>query len=85
MKILKYIITDKKEPIIFSSDIQHDTILKTCTSAGFLIVMFDIVNNKFMAKCFGESTSLNLKSETKDILVIENYLNDSFFLDSESH
>jgi hypothetical protein len=54
MKILKYIITDKEEPIIFSSKIQHDTILKTCTSAGFLIVMFDIVNNKFIAKCFGE-------------------------------
>jgi hypothetical protein len=27
MKILKYIITDKEEPI-FSSKIQHDTILK---------------------------------------------------------
>jgi hypothetical protein len=46
MKILKYIITDKEEPIIFSSKIQHDTILKP-VPAGFLIVMFDIVNNKF--------------------------------------
>lgn len=78
MKILKYIITDKEEPIIFSSDIQHDTVVKTCSSAGFLIVTFDIVNNKFIAKCYGESTSLKLKSEDKDTLVIENYLNESF-------
>jgi hypothetical protein len=49
MKILKYIITDKEEPIIFSSKIQHDTILKP---KQVLIVMFDIVNNKFIAKCF---------------------------------
>jgi hypothetical protein len=45
--------------------------------------MFDIVNNKFIAKCFGESTSLHLKSETKDILVIENYLNGSFVVNAE--
>jgi isocitrate dehydrogenase len=83
MKILKYIITDKKEPVIFSSNIQHDAILKTCISAGFLIVKYDVVNDKFIAKCFGESDSLNLKSETKDILVIENYLNDSFVLDAK--
>jgi hypothetical protein len=78
MKILKYVITEKEEPIIFSSDIQHDTILRTCFSAGFLTVIFDVVKNKFMVKCFGESTSLKLKSETKDVLLIENYLNNSF-------
>jgi hypothetical protein len=32
---------------------------------------------------FWESTSLHLKSETKDILVIENYLNGSFVVNAE--
>lgn len=83
MNILKYIITDDDLPVIFSSKIQHDTVLQTGISAGFLIASYDIRRNRFSAKCFGESSSLRLRSTSSDVLVIENYLNNNFISDAE--
>jgi hypothetical protein len=79
MKILKYVIDNKNIPVIFSVDIIHNTILNNANSAGFVIVEFDKTLNKFIAHCYGESTSLNVKSQKDDKLVIENYLNNHFF------
>lgn len=79
MKILKYIITDKKIPIIFSRDITHNEILLSGISAGFLILRYNDIHNQFSVKCYGESTSLNLKMEKEDQSIIGHYLNNQFF------
>lgn len=79
MKILKYIIGETNIPIIFSNEIIHNTVAQKANSAGFLIVKYDKILNKFIAKCYGESSSLNIKSANGDQLIIENYLNNQFF------
>lgn len=78
MNILKYVVTHKKIPIVFSSDITHSDVLKDAISAGFLIVKFDVNESKFKVVCFGESTSLNLKKAEDDKILIENFLNNKF-------
>lgn len=78
MTILKYIITNKDIPVIFSKEIQHNTVLQTGVSAGFLVLSYNKITCKFKAKCFGNSSSLNLVSMSNDVLVIEEYLNNSF-------
>lgn len=76
MKVLKYVITKDNEPVLFSKNILHNTISKNIISAGFLILFVDINTNKYRVKCFGESTTLNLKSDIlKDKLIIESFLN----------
>lgn len=79
MNILKYVVNDKKIPIIFSKDITHSEVMSDAISAGFLIVKFDINPQKFVVKCFGESSSLNIKIDDGDKCLIENYLNNKFF------
>ena len=79
MKILKYIITDKKIPVIFSRDIIHNEILHSAISAGFLIIKYNVIDNQFAVKCYGESTSLNLKTDKEDQAIIRHYLNNQFF------
>ena len=79
MKILKYIIGETNIPIIFSIDIIHNTVTQKANSAGFLIVEYDKILNKFLAICYGESSSLDVKSANGDQLIIENYLNNQFF------
>jgi hypothetical protein len=65
-KILKYIIDDKEIPIFFSCEILHSDVLQDkARSAGFLSVRFDENANKFIVKCFGESSSLKLKADVK--------------------
>ena len=78
MKVLKYVIGEKNIPIIFSSEIIHNTVVSNANSAGFLIVEYDNILNKFKAMCYGESSSLNIKSELGDKILIENYLNNHF-------
>lgn len=79
MKILKYIINEKKIPILFSTEITHCDVLSKALSAGFLIVKFDTNYNKFLVKCYGESSSLNIKTSNEDESLIENYLNNQFY------
>lgn len=81
MTILKYIINHSKIPVIFSNDIQHNDVLQSGISAGFLVIIYDQENKRFTSKCFGESTSLNLKSALTDVIVVEDYLNNSFLSD----
>lgn len=79
MTILKYIIGNTNIPIIFSCDIIHNTVMQKANSAGFLIVQYDKVSDKFLVVCYGNSSSLNLKSEDGDKFILENYLNNNFF------
>ncbi len=79
MKILKYIINEKKIPLIFSSDITHNEVILKAHSAGFLILRFDLIHKKFSVKCYGESTSLNIKNAEDDETLIANFLNNQFY------
>ena len=79
MKILKYIINEKNIPILFSTAITHNEVMQKGQSAGFLIVWYDVQVNKFIVKCFGESTSLKTKICSDDQNIIEHYLNNNFF------
>lgn len=79
MNILKYVVSEKKIPIIFSKEITHSDVMSDAISAGFLIVKFDRNYKKFIVKCFGESSSLNIKIADEDENLIENYLNNKFY------
>jgi hypothetical protein len=79
MNILKYVVSEKKIPVIFSKEITHSDVMSDAISAGFLIVKFDVNYRKFIVKCFGESTSLNIKISDGDENLIENYLNNNFY------
>lgn len=76
MNIVKYIINDFGQPILFKSTILHCEIFaKNAVSAGFAIIYFDISNNKFKVKCFGEGDYLDLKNNASDYKIIQDYLN----------
>jgi hypothetical protein len=79
MNILKYIINEEKIPIIFSEKIMHGAIMQKGIAAGFLILNYDVDSNLFVVKCFGESTSLNLKVSDQDEYIISEYLNKQFY------
>lgn len=78
MNILKYVINYKKIPILFSNEIMHIDIMPDAVSAGFLIVKFDINQLRYIVKCFGKSSSLNIEIADGDECLIENYLNNKF-------
>jgi isocitrate dehydrogenase len=77
MKIIKYIINDKDIPVLFSTEIVHKEVIQNIKSAGFLSIRYDISKQRFLAKCFGESSSLDLVSNIKvDEKIIESFLNE---------
>lgn len=77
MKIIKYIINDNNVPVLFSSEIVHNEVLQNIKSAGFLSIRYDRSKHRFYAKCFGESSSLDLVSDIKsDEKIIESFLNE---------
>lgn len=78
MNILKYIINKEKIPVIFSAKMIHNEVLQEGLSAGFLILYFKKTENLFLAKCYGESSSLNLKKSMEDEKIIEDFLNHQF-------
>lgn len=78
MKILKYIINEKKIPIIFSPKILHNEVLQQGESAGFLILRLDKKQQQFSVKCYGESSTLNIAKAAEDESLIEDYLNNEF-------
>ena len=77
-KIVKYIVSEQNVPIFFSCDLLHaDVFQNQPRSAGFLVVRYDKNKNMFFAKCFGESSSLSVKSKFKeDEKIIEKFLNE---------
>lgn len=76
-KIIKYVITEDGVPILFSCDIRHADILqKGSVSAGFLVLRYDATKAAFLARCFGESSSLKVKSKLEaDQKIIEDFFN----------
>jgi len=76
MKIIKYIINDNDIPVLFSKEIVHNEIVQNVKSAGFLILKYDHLKRKFITTCFGESSSLEIRSDvSRDKKIIENFLN----------
>jgi len=77
MKIIKYVINDKGVPVLFSSEIVHNEVIQNIKSAGFLSIRYDRSKQRFFARCFGESSSLDLVSNIKtDEKIIESFLNE---------
>ena len=76
--ILKYIINVSNVPVLFGRDILHNSLGQEIKSAGFLMISYDSINARVVVKCFGESTSLNIKSNPiEDNKLIENFFNDT--------
>jgi hypothetical protein len=78
MNILKYIINEENIPIIFSETISHQDILQKGITAGYLILNYEVESNTFYVKCFGQSTTMNLKPSDRDEAIITDYLNSQF-------
>jgi hypothetical protein len=76
-KIIKYIITEQGIPVLFSCEMKHADVLQNgFVSAGFLVMRYDSVKSLFLVRCFGESSSLKVKSELEaDQKIIEEFLN----------
>ena len=76
-KIIKYIISEDGIPILFSCDIRHADVLQSgCLSAGFLVFRYDATKAIFLVRCFGESSSLKVKSKLEvDEKIIEDFFN----------
>lgn len=76
-KIIKYVITEDGVPILFSCDMRHADVLKNgSVSAGFLVLRYDVSKAVFLARCFGESSSLKVKSKLEvDQKIIEDFFN----------
>lgn len=76
--VVKYIIIDEnKSPILFGKLVIHSDVAKpfdTIKSAGFCKISFQ--NNKLKIKCFGESSTLNIKSNPEED---EKLIKESFF------
>jgi len=76
-KIVKYIISEDGVPIFFGCDMKHEDVLNEgFLSAGFLVLRYDSGKNIFLARCFGDSTSLKVKSKLEiDAKIIEDFFN----------
>jgi hypothetical protein len=76
IKMLKYVIGTANIPVLFSINIFHNTVMDECLSAGYLLLRYnECTNSWFVVSCFGESTTLNIKSNPiADKLLIEIFL-----------
>lgn len=76
--IIKYIIIEESNsPVLFEKKLLHSDVAKpfgAIKSAGFCIL--DMKNGKFKIKCFGESSTLNIKSNHEED---EEMIRNSFF------
>ena len=78
MEMIKYVIDPNNVPLLFSKEKEHIDVQKNVKSAGFLFIRFDHKSKKFKVNCFGESSSLQIKSNPKeDNQVIEEFLNNT--------
>ena len=77
--IIKYIIiAENNSPILFEKQVLHSEVAKpfgAIKSAGFCTISFK--KNKLKIKCFGESSSLKIKSNPEED---EDQIRISFFL-----
>lgn len=76
MKLLKYVINDNDIPVLFSTDLIHNEVTQKVKSAGFMTIRYNIDEARFNATCFGESTSLQITSDSlSDKKIIEDFFN----------
>lgn len=81
MRKFKYVIADNI-PILFFMGIEHKDVARglKITSAGFCDVWYDELIRVWKAKCYGESISLNMKSNPDvDTYLLEMVLNSEHF------
>jgi hypothetical protein len=78
--MLKYVVVNSrgyKIPIIFPSLLEHSYFkLNNPTSAGFCFLNYDNKTEKIEATVYGESISLDLKSDPNDAMLINSSLRD---------
>ena len=73
---MKYVIKSDGVPLLFNSKIIHSEAINKGVSAGFAIIDYDVIIDRFKVKCYGSSDSLQLSSRAGDCIIIQNYLND---------
>ena len=78
IKILKYVIDTANRPVLFSRKQLHNTVRDEAISAGYLLLRYNHkISTWFVVSCFGESTTLNIKSNpVLDKKLIEQFLKD---------
>lgn len=75
----KYIKTKEKKIIIFSDlNAYSDFKIFNPVSAGFIHILTDI-DDKVICQCYGESFSLQLKSQKEDSALVQKQIIDSIF------
>ena len=82
MSNCKYIILNGNKPILFGTMMNHDQVANslskslplTPTSAGFVGIKYRQMTQEIEVSVYGESTSLNLKSDPVDAILIEQML-----------
>jgi hypothetical protein len=75
----KYIITSNGFPVLFDEGLIHRAVSVSYSvhSAGFCNVWYDPELKRIRVKCWGESSSLHVRSiPESDACIIENMLND---------
>ena len=82
MKKVKYVIFDECFPVIFNVALNHNDILckgRKPTSAGFFDIQYNSKEDKYYPKCYGESTSLGIKSDPNNDERMINLTINSYF------
>ena len=75
----KYVITNHGFPILFDETLIHKIVSMNyhVESAGFFTTSIDGVDSRIKVKCWGESSSLHIRSKPiTDQKIIEAFLND---------
>jgi hypothetical protein len=73
--VVKYIIDESGFPTLFKTNILHIDILNSAISAGYAIISYDLLTDKFSVKCYGGGESLKVSVNVKDCVLIQDYLN----------
>lgn len=76
MKIVKYVIKNDGNPLLFNSNTLHSEAINVGISAGFAIIDYDVTIDQFKVKCYGGSDSLQVGSRQGDCIIIQDYLNE---------
>jgi hypothetical protein len=72
----KYVITVFGAPVIFDKRIIHSELHIDVQSAGFVRIWTDPKTSRLRVVCFGESTSMGIKSQpASDESILEGFLN----------
>ena len=81
MKKLKYIILKSGSPILFGDASKHSEVARkeNVQSAGFCFIQFKEDKDAYDITCFGESTSLGIKSNPEEDAKAISFLFNCYF------